>query len=78
MKRFSIVPFRIERNKGGTYAVIENPDSKVYGIASWAGEKVVRSPFNTPEEARQRVIEISDYYKYTSVEVEPITIREEK
>ena len=63
------VPFIIEQNPNGSYAIIENPDSKVYGRFPFYGDQVVRSPFNSAEEARQRMKEIAAHYWYKSVEL---------
>ena len=63
------VPYIIEKNPNGTFAIIENPKSEIYGTAGWAGDMVVRSPFNTREEAVTREKEIGEAYEFEPVEV---------
>ena len=65
------VPFKIERNDNGTYAVIENPyDYRCIGSIPWYKEQVLRSPFNTKEEARQRMKDRGEHLEYEPFEVE--------
>lgn len=65
----SEVPFIIEQNENGTYAIIENPDSEVYGNHPYLGEKVVRSPFSSEAEALERLEAINEHWEYKSVRV---------
>ncbi len=67
MKR---VPFKIETNEGGSYAIIENPTSEIYGNQAYNGDKVVRSPFNNKEEALQRMEEIGKHWEYEPFEID--------
>lgn len=65
------IPFRIEQNENGTYAIIENPDVyRLVGSIPWYNERVVRSPFSTKEEARQRIKDIGKHYEYEPFEIE--------
>lgn len=64
------VPFVIERNENGTFAIIENPESKTYGTLGWLGDKVVRSPFTTRDDARKREYEIAEHLNFEAVELE--------
>lgn len=63
------VPYKIEKNEGGTYAIIENPESEVHGVHAYAGDRVTRSPFDTPEEAQQRIKDIGEHFQYEPYEV---------
>ncbi len=63
------VPFQIEQNENGSFAIIENPQSKQYGNMAFAGDKVVRSPFKTREEALERIKEIGIHWEYEPVEI---------
>lgn len=63
------VPYVIEENSNGTYAVIENPESGTYGNLAFQGHKVVRSPFGSVTEARQRLQEIGKVFEYVPVEI---------
>lgn len=68
MKR---VPFKIEKNPNGTYAIIENPyDYRFIGSLPWYKEMVVRSPFDTEQKARERMKEIGSHWEYEPYEVE--------
>ncbi len=55
-KQTEIKPYRVEQNKTGTWAVIEE----------W-GYGTVRSPFATSEEAVKREEEIASYYDWEVV-----------
>jgi hypothetical protein len=68
-KEIFLIPYIIEENEGGTFAIIENPTSEVHGNCAWLGAKVVRSPYKTKEEARKRMEEIAKHFDYCSVEV---------
>lgn len=72
VKQKEIVPFQILKNETGSFRIVENPNSKKYGNMAYMGDKVVRSPFNTIEEARQREKDIAEEYEYTAIEVENI------
>lgn len=56
------VQFIIEKNKGGGsgFSITENPNTV---------HEVVRSPFDTEEEARQREMEIAEYWGFKAVEL---------
>lgn len=64
------IDFKIERNSNGSYAIIENPDSGRDGISPLSGDRVVRSPFSSPEEARQKAHSIAEFDGYALREVD--------
>ena len=57
------VAFVIEKNEGNGsgYSITENPNTE---------HEVVRSPFDSVEEARQRELEIAEYWGFKSVELD--------
>ena len=65
------IPYAIVKNDSGTYAAIENPESEEYGASPLSGLKVIRSPFNSEDEAIQRVNDIAEVngYKVKLIEV---------
>ncbi len=63
------VPYSIVENSDGSYAVVENPESGTWGNLAFHGHKVVRSPFRTLTEARERVKEIGKVFEYVPFEV---------
>ena len=69
MEPLKEIPYLLEQNENESWAIIENPQGKMYGSIPWYGERVVRSPFNSMDEARQRMKEISEHYEYHSIEV---------
>ena len=57
------VLFRIEDNSkegGSGWAIVENPDTE-YELA--------RSPFDSEQEARQRELDIAEYWGFKAVEI---------
>ena len=69
MTKKETILFIIERNEDGTYAIIENPQSETYGSMAYCGDKVVRSPFKSIEEARKRMKDIAEHWEYESKEL---------
>jgi hypothetical protein len=65
------VPYCLEQNGDGSWAIIENPTSKLHGSVPWLGDQVVRSPFKTADEARQRMKDIAEHWQYESYEIAP-------
>lgn len=63
------IPFKIEKNEDGSFAVIENPTSAYFGNTAFNGDKVVRSPFDSMESARERMKEIGNYWEYEPIEI---------
>lgn len=64
------IPFKIVENPGGSYAIIENPDSDIHGHTPIHGDAVIRSPFDTAEEARQRCKDIAEHDGYEVTEID--------
>jgi len=44
----------------GVYSIVENPDTEL---------EIIRSPFDSPEEARQRELEIAEYWGFKAIEL---------
>lgn len=64
------IPYIIKQNPDGSYAVIENPNAKTYGVSPWHGDRVVRSPFDSKDDARTRAVDIAKGQGYQLQEIE--------